>query len=93
MFLLQKHQDHQITVGLVVTPEPTPREIISQAWSYALKHSPIALDQPDYEKAFALLKKRHPTWTVIGSPEGKRITEVSYDVKSADKDEASPVSD
>jgi hypothetical protein len=86
MFLLQKHQDHQITMGLVVTPEPTSRDTIKKAWSYALKHSPVTLDQPDYARAFELLKERHPSWQVIGSADGKRITGITYEAKSADED-------
>ncbi len=86
MFLLQRHPEHQITVGVVVTPEPTDRETVAKAWSYALKHSPVTLDQPDYAKAFALLRERHPDWDVLGTGDGKRITEINYSVKLADED-------
>lgn len=50
--------------GILILPEPLPREPVEAAWSYAIRYTAKGVDMPDFEAAIALMLERHPTWRV-----------------------------
>lgn len=67
----------------VITPEPVSLEIITAAWSYAVRYTAKGLDLPDHEKAIEMLKQRHPSWKVMHT----QSYPVSVNLALADKDQ------
>ena len=70
------------TIASVVLPEESSFERVVAAWSYAVRYSADGLDLPNYKKALALLKKRHPSWIIIDTP----AIPIGYDAEYADQD-------
>ena len=68
---------------LVVTPEPVHPDVVRAAWSYAIKHTPKSLEEPDFGAALELMKKRHPRWEYIKDME---FATIGYDKGAANKD-------
>lgn len=50
---------------MILTPEPLEPNIVTAAWSYALRHTAQGLDLPDHEAALELMLKRHPSWRFV----------------------------
>lgn len=67
----------------LMTPSPVSLEDVTAAWSYAIRYSAKGLDLPDFDAAIALLKERHPSWTVFTS----QFPTVGYDKSLADADQ------
>ena len=53
--------DHSV-VAVVIIPENVRSEIVSAAWSYAVRYSADGVDLPNYQAAVELMMQRHPTW-------------------------------
>ncbi len=52
--------------AVVVTSETVTDEVVTNAWTYAVRYSAKGLDYPDYDAALKLLIKRHPSWQIVG---------------------------
>lgn len=78
-------------VAVVIPPEPVSHETVEIAWAYAVMYSAKGLTIPDWEGAVKLLKKRHPSWQVIGYefiPVGLNLSKADEDVS-----EQEPIND
>lgn len=49
-------------LGFVITSDKTDKDQVFAAWSYAVRYTARGLDLPDYDEAFALIQRRHPSW-------------------------------
>lgn len=65
-------------------PELTDSDVVTAAWAYAVTFSAKGLNRPDYDAAVDLLKKRHPSWQVIG----RNFTRIDLQLSKADDDVA-----
>ena len=70
------------TIYIVITPEHTSNDVVTAAWSYAVRYTAKGLDLPNYQAAAEMLTQRHPSWTIIQS----RLTNVSVNLAKADSD-------
>ena len=84
VFVLQQYPDFNKSVTGVIVPKEVTRNQVQAAWSYAIEHSPLTLQKPDYDKAIKLLLERHPSWQLVSVGHG--IT-ISVDLKYAKDDE------
>ena len=53
-------------MAVIIVPEGTQAAVIEAAWAFAVTYSAKGLNIPDYDAALVLLKKRHPSWELIG---------------------------
>ena len=63
-------------------PEVTNPDIVTAAWAYAVTFSAKGLNRPDYDAAVELLKKRHPSWQILG----RKFTRIDLSLTKADDD-------
>ena len=52
---------------VIITPEDTPDDVVTAAWSYAVRYTAKGLDLPDHEAALQLMLERHSSWQAINA--------------------------
>lgn len=52
---------------VVITAKPTDPQIVTAAWSYAIRYTAKGIDLPDYDAAIEMMLKRHPSWQAVKS--------------------------
>jgi len=70
--------------AVLLLPEITDPGVVTAAWAYAVTFSAKGLNRPDYDAAIELLKKRHPSWQVLG----RKFTYIDLQLSKADDDVA-----
>jgi hypothetical protein len=76
-------KDRNEIIGIIILPDNTEMNVVSAAWSYAVRYTAKGLDVPDYAKAGHLMIERHPTWQFI---KGGVVLPAAYNPELADGD-------
>ncbi len=86
VFNLQPYQNRQRNTNhvnyVIITQEDTEAAVVQAAWAYALQHTAIGLEMPDYDGAVQLMLERHPSWTAINSG----FASIAVDLTKANQD-------
>ena len=82
IFILQNYAT-SIQEYVIVTPDLLPQEIVTAAWSYAVRYTAKGIDLPNHGAAANLLQQRHPGWKIIQTT----AMTVGVNLALADKDE------
>lgn len=82
IFSLQPYGRSSPIQCTLITPQPMPAEVVTAAWSYAVRYTAKGLDLPDHEAAIELMKSRHPSWTIIRS----NVQNIGVNLTVADQD-------
>jgi hypothetical protein len=80
LFVIYGHRD--AVHAVLMLPKVTDPEVVTAAWAYAVTFSARGLNRPDFDAAVQLLKKRHPSWHILGT----KFTRIELNLAKADDD-------
>jgi hypothetical protein len=84
VFALQSYGNNRTPVNyIVITSQPVDPQIVTAAWSYAVRYTAKGIDLPDYDAAVEMMLKRHPSWKAVKS----QVHSIGVNLAYADKDE------